>query len=121
MKNNAGVQFLTGCFVIFAAYKFWSMGIFDAWLYPDQSEGIETSIAGLALNAAIAAVQWVGYAAILLACGLQPMAESIVDAIKQKLPTKKASSNEIDAEKLNSVLMQITERLDDLEANQSND
>jgi len=121
MKTNAGAQFLVGCFVIAAAVKFYSMGVFDQWLYPDQSEGIEGSIGALAVSAAIAAVQWVGYAAILLVGGLQPIAENLVDAVKSKLRGSDIASDQIDAEKLSTALDGILERLDRIEKGSSND
>jgi hypothetical protein len=121
MKNNAGAQFLVGCFVIAAAIKFYSMGVFDQWFYPDQSEGIEGSIGALAVSGVIAAVQWVGYAAILLVSGLQPVAESIVDMIKAKLPGRAKETTEIDGSKLNEALTSIIERLDRIEGEASND
>ncbi len=121
MKTNAGAQFLVGCFVIAAVVKFYAMGVFDQWLYPDQSESIEGSIGALAVSAAIAAVQWVGYAAILLVGGLQPIAESIVDAVRSKLRRSEVISDQIDAAKLSTALDSILERLDQIEKGSSDD
>lgn len=116
MKNNSGFQFLVGCFVIFLSFKVWQMGVLDSWLYPDSSESIEGSIGALAISAVIAAIQWVGYAAIVLVTGFQPMAESIVDAIKKKIGGAKGSPDGVDANELNKILTSIVDRLDAIES-----
>jgi len=122
MARSSGFQFLVGCFVIFLAYKVWDIGLIDHWLHPEASEGVDGSIGALAISAAIAAVQWVGYVAILLVNGFQPMAENFVDSIKSKLRgSDKPHRASVDVDELNKVLENIIDRLDAIEEPESQD
>ena len=104
------------CWMLHHLSQFQGLGVLDSWLYPDSSESIEGSIGALAISAVIAAIQWVGYAAIVLVTGFQPMAESIVDAIKKKIGGAKGSPDGVDANELNKILTSIVDRLDAIES-----
>jgi hypothetical protein len=120
LKENKSFQFLVGCFVLFLAYKLYSIGLFAWFLQDPETEGYENlQVIPILLTAAVSAVQMVGVVAILLVGGLAPLVENLVDGVKNKLPkivdAKNSTTNELDVDKLNKVLTEIEERLTALE------
>ena len=84
LRNNKSFQFLVGCFVLFLAWKLYSVGAFD-WFLEKDTEGFESvSLVSLLLTAAVSAVQMVGLIAIVVVGGLAPAAEKTVAALSQK-------------------------------------
>jgi hypothetical protein len=115
VKNNTQAHFLVGCLVIFCGYKCWSLGLFDAWLFPTEDDSVESAnLVAMAVSALVQAVTLVGYVAIGLVTGLGPLAESFTEKAKSMFSRNKRSQ-EIDGEALNSVLAALAERLNDLE------
>ena len=131
LKQNKSWQFLVGCFVLFCAYKIYSLGIIDAFMNAEvsysPSEGFEstTALLPLLLTAVVSAVQMVGIIAIALVSGLQPLAEMAVDALRSKMPkfntvATKVEQN-IDVDKLVDALNQIDERIRSIEVKVGSD
>jgi hypothetical protein len=123
LKENKSFQFLVGCFVLFLAYKLYTVGFFT-WVFEDpETEGYQNvQLVPLLLTAAVSAVQMVGVLAIMIVGGLSPLVESLVDKVKNNIPKigngKNSTANELDVDKLNKVLTDIEERLAALETTQ---
>ena len=120
LKENKSFQFLVGCFVLFLAYKLYSIGFFTWFLADPETEGYENvQLIPILLTAAVSAVQMVGVVAILLVGGLAPMVESLVDSVKNKIPkinnVENQISSDLDVSKLTKVLSDLEERLSNLE------
>lgn len=119
LKENKTWQFLVGCFVIFLAYKCWSLGVFS-WFFREDTEGFESvSLIPLVLTAVVSAIQMVGLIAIMLCSGLQPLAEKAVDYLRARMPrldrAAKTIEGKIDAEKLVEALNSLDERIASIE------
>jgi hypothetical protein len=119
LRDNKSFQFLIGCLVLVAAYKMFTLGVFD-FLIRDDSEGFEsTALIPMVISALVSAVQMVGLIAILLVSGLAPYAEKSVDFLRDRIPRldKVASKveSEIDSEKLINVLNKLDERIRSIE------
>jgi len=120
LKENKSFQFLVGCFVLFLAYKLYSIGFFTWFLADPETEGYENvQLIPILLTAAVSAVQMVGVIAILLVGGLAPMAEGFIETVKNKLPKinnqKDTTISELDVTKLTKVLSDLEKRLSNLE------
>lgn len=119
LRENKTWQFLVGCFVIFLAYKCWSLGVF-AWFFTEDTEGFESvSLIPLVLTAVVSAIQMVGLIAIMICSGLQPLAEKAVDYLRARMPrldrAAKTIEEKIDAEKLVEALNRLDERIASIE------
>jgi len=115
VKNNSQAHFLAGCLVIFAVYKAWSLGLFDAWLFSTEDDSVESAnLVAMGVSAVVQAITLVGYVAIGLVTGLGPLAESFIERAKLMFKMNKRSPD-VDGEALNSVLTALAERLDDIE------
>jgi len=119
LKQNKSFQFLVGAFVLFLAWKCYTLGIFDFLLDDDRAEGFESvNLLALVATAAVSAVQLVGVCAILLVSGLQPLAEKAVDYLRGLFPRASEAAdkveNVIDAAKLNEALTNLDNRINAL-------
>tara|TARA_Y100000361_G_scaffold36089_1_gene30571 strand:- start:28169 stop:28552 length:384 start_codon:yes stop_codon:yes gene_type:complete len=126
LKENKSFQFLVGCFVLFLAYKLYTVGFFT-WVFEDpETEGYQNvQILPLVITAAVSAIQMVGVVAIMIVGGLTPLIENLVDNVKKNIPkfTKKeiSAAPELDVSKLTNVLSDLEERLANLEGGKSDD
>ena len=120
LRENKSFQFLVGVFCIICGWKLYQAGVFD-FFFRDESEGFESTAALLPmlLSAVVSATQMIGLVAILLVSGLAPLAEQAVDFLRSKMPRfdKVASKveQEIDSDKLISVLNKLDERIRSIE------
>ena len=91
LKENKSFQFLVGCFVLFLAYKLYTVGFFT-WVFEDpETEGYQNvQILPLVITAAVSAIQMVGVVAIMIVGGLTPLIENLVDNVKKNIPKKKS-------------------------------
>ena len=85
LKQNKSFQFLVGAFVLFLAWKCYTLGIFDFLWADENAEGFESvNLLALVATAAVSAVQLVGVCAILIVSGLVIGLASLgVNIIKQ--------------------------------------
>jgi len=119
LKENKSFQFLVGAFVLFLAWKCYTLGVFD-WLFADDdAEGFQSvNLLALVATAAVSAVQLVGVCAILLVSGLQPLAEKAVDYLRGLFPRASKAADKvesvIDAAKLNEALTNLDNRINAL-------
>ena len=119
LKENKSFQFLVGAFVLFLAWKCYTLGVFD-WLFADDdAEGFQSvNLLALVATAAVSAVQLVGVCAILLVSGLQPLAEKAVDYLRGLFPRASKAADKvesvIDAAKLNEALINLDNRINAL-------
>jgi len=126
LKENKSFQFLVGCFVLFLAYKLYTVGFFT-WIFEDpETEGYQNvQILPLVLTAAVSAVQMVGVVAIMIVGGLTPLIENLVDTVKNNIPKlgngETPAVSELDVSKLTNVLSDLEERLANLEDGKSDD
>ena len=116
LKENKSFQFLVGAFVLFLAWKCYTLGIFDFLWADDNTEGFESvNLLALVATAAVSAVQLVGVCAILICSGLQPLAEKAVDYLRGLFPKVSTAADKvesvIDAAKLNEVLTNLDDRI----------
>ena len=119
LRQNKSWQFLVGCFVLFLAWKLYTVGAFD-WFFQKDTEGFESvSLIPLLLTAVVSAVQMVGLVAIMVVGGLAPAAEKAVDYLRAKIPKFNSVATKIedrdDADKLTKALNDIDERIRSIE------
>lgn len=119
LRENKSFQFLVGLFCLVCGWKLYQAGIFD-FFFRDDSEGFESaSLIPMLLASVVSAIQMIGLVAILLVSGMAPLAEQAVDFLRSKMPKfdKVASKveQEIDSEKLISVLNKLDERIRSIE------
>ena len=119
LRENKSFQFLVGAFVLFLAFKCYTLGVFDWFFADDDAEGFESvNLLALVATAAVSAVQLVGVCAILLVSGLQPLAEKAVDYLRGLFPGASKAVDKvesvIDAAKLNEALSNLDNRINAL-------
>ncbi len=125
LRNNKSFQFLVGCFILFLAWKLYTVGAFE-WFQKKDTEGFESvSLVTLLLSAAVSAIQMVGLVAIMVVGGLAPAAEKAVDYIRAKMPkvdrAAKVIEEKVDAEKLIATLNSLDERIRSIEVKVGDD
>lgn len=123
LKSNRSFQFLVGAFVLVLAWKLYQAGFLDVLFAEpgENSDGVESvSLLSLAVSGVVSSIQLIGLLAIMLVSGLEPLATSVVEYVgnlvsgftRKKTP---ATTGNVDAGKLASVLEGIVDRLDSLE------
>lgn len=106
MKDSEkGFRFLVGCFVLFAAWKLYSNGWFDAFFGTQQTEAVgNADLVALAIQAIVSAVEGIGYLAILIVAGAWPAIESLLKTITGLMPVPRDEQLEQEVERLRRIV-----------------
>lgn len=121
IKQNKSFQFICGCLTIAFVWYLHKNHVFEIFFSDNDGEDLQSApLTTLILTSLVSAIQLVGILSIGIVSGvLAPLAEYVVDAIRNRFPKVDRAANKIedavDVDKLLAILNKLDERLSNLE------